>query len=107
MTTATTYTHAEPDYYDAASDRYEFTRYSAEHDAILMESVVSTIRNTLLEQMARLEREAHGNVGLVNTVSDLTSFMLEEIGGQLDGPMCGLWHGMVRVLEAQPGKVAA
>ena len=31
--------------------------------------------------------------------------VMEELGEQLSGPMCILWHDMVRVLEAAPVKV--
>lgn len=107
MTIATIYEHAELDYYDAMSDRCEFTRRSAEHDAALVEDVASKIRTTILEEIALLEREAHGDMKIGTDVAELTSCIMEQLGEAIDGPMCGLWHGMVRVLEAQPGKVAA
>ena len=107
MPTATTYANATRDYYDAMLDRCEFTFHSAEHDADLVEDVVSTIRKTILTQMARLEREAHGNLNLSRAPDYLTVCMMEEIGEHLDGPMCTLWHDMCRTVEAAPEKVAA
>ena len=107
MPTATIYEAAEAAYYTAASDRFQITRSSAEHDAALVHEVVTSIRAAIRNGLLKIEREAHGDARLTGNATDIAALMLEDIGEQFDGPMCSLWHDMCRITEAQALKVAA
>lgn len=105
MQITTTYETAAREYYAEASDRFEFTPSSADHDAALVCDVVSAIRYTIKSGLERIAREAHGDCEI--DVASATELALETLGEMIDGPLCGLWHDMTRVVAAQPVKVAA
>lgn len=99
-----TYQQLEADHYDEASDRHQYTRYSAEHDAAVMFGVVASIRKALIDGMRTLDSQLHCD----NAASSVAiAAIMEELGEQLDDPACGLWHGMCRVIEVDEAAKAA
>lgn len=102
----TTYESAARDYFAEASSRFQFTISSAEHDAALVEEVVSSIRDAMKAGLEKLAREAHGDCSLQTTTADAIDFAMEDLGEQLDGPICGLWHDMNRFATARDIRTA-
>ena len=101
----TTYESAARDYFAEASSRFQFTISSAEHDAALVEEVVSSIRDVMKAGLEKLAREAHGDCSLQTTTADAIDYAMEDLGEQLDGPMCSLFHDMNRVAAANEAKL--
>jgi len=80
MTTELTYQEVVDDYYEAASERHEFTRYSAEYDAGYAHEALTAIRACIVENLGRYMERADGACFGRDEINEAVEYATDMIG---------------------------
>jgi len=101
MTTELTYQEVVDDYYEAASERHEFTRYSAEYDAGYAHEALTAIRACIADNLGRYMERADGACFGQAEINDVVEYATDMIGENLNGPAGLLFRYMNAAIRAE------
>ncbi len=107
MTTELTYQEVVDDYYEAASERHEFTRYSAEYDAGYAHEALTAIRACIVENLGRYMERADGACFGRDEINEAVEYATDMIGENLDGPAGLLFRYMNAYIRAETEAMAS
>jgi len=107
MTTELTYQEVVDDYHEAASERHEFTRYSAEYDAGYAHEALTAIRACIVENLGRYMERADGACFGRDEINEAVEYATDMIGENLDGPAGLLFRYMNAYIRAETEALAA
>ncbi|MFN8993912.1 MAG: hypothetical protein ACK5X3_09690 [Pseudomonadota bacterium] len=107
MTTELTYQEVVDDYYEAASERHEFTRYSAGYDAEYAHEALTAIRACIVENLGRYMERADGACFGRDEINEAVEYATDMIGENLDGPAGLLFRFMNAYIRAETEALAA
>jgi hypothetical protein len=105
--TPITYDEAVADYYEAASEAHEFTRYSAEYDAGYAHEALTAIRACIVENLGRYMERADGACFGRDEINEAVEYATDMIGENLDGPAGLLFRCMNAYIRAETEALAA
>ena len=106
MTTELTYQEVVDDYHEAASERHEFTRYSAEYDAGYAHEALTAIRACIVENLGRYMERADGACFGRDEINEAVEYATDMIGENLDGPAGLLFRYMNAYIRAETEALA-
>ena len=99
--TTITYDEAVADYYEAASEAHEFTRYSAEYDAGYAHEALTAIRACIADNLGRYMERADGACFGQAEINDVVEYATDMIGENLEGPAGLLFRYMNAAIRAE------
>ena len=96
-----TYDEAVADYYEAASEAHEFTRYSAEYDAGYAHEALTAIRACIADNLGRFMERAEGDCFGQAEINDVVEYATDMIGENLNGPAGLLFRYLNAAIRAE------